>query len=168
MKSQQQFAPQRGATKLRMPQSLAQVYLHIVFSTKRRQPFFQDATFSKELYTYFAGICKKQDCYAKLIGGHIDHVHLLCSLSRQKTIANMIQELKTSSSFWIKMQRPEWKDFHWQDGYGVFSVSQSQLEKVKEYISNQSEHHRAMAFQDEFRQLLKKHGVDFDEKYVWD
>jgi len=151
-----------------MPQSLAQIYLHIVFSTKSRQPFLQDASFSEECYAYLAGICMKQDCFAKRVGGYIDHVHILCSLSRQKTVADLIRELKTSSSVWIKTQRPELKNFHWQDGYGVFSVSQSQLEKVKEYISNQNEHHRKMMFQDEFRKLLKKHGVNFDEQYIWD
>ena len=95
-------------------------------------------------------------------------MHLLCSLSRQKTVADLVRELKTSSSVWIKSQKPELQNFHWQDGYGVFSVSQSQLEKVKEYIANQREHHQTMPFQDEFRQLLKKHDVDFDERYVWD
>ena len=151
-----------------MPQSLAQIYLHIVFSTKHRQPRFHDAAFIEELYAYLAGICKKQDCFAKLVGGYVDHVHLLCSLSRRKTVADLVRELKTNSSVWIKAQKPEWTDFHWQDGYGVFSVSQSQLEKVKEYIGNQEEHHRTMPFQEEFRKLLKVHGVDFDEKYVWD
>jgi len=150
-----------------MPQSLAQIYLHIVFSTKNRQPFFHETAFSNELYAYLAGICVKQDCFAKLVGGHIDHIHLLCSLSRQKTIADLIRELKTGSSIWIKTQRPEWGNFYWQDGYGVFSVSPSQLERVKEYISNQSEHHRTITFQDEFRLLLKRHGINFDEKYVW-
>ena len=151
-----------------MPQSLAQIYLHVVFATKNRQPFFHDADFSNELYAYLAGICKKQDCFAKLIGGHIDHVHLLFSLSRRKTVADLVRELKTSSSVWIKTQKPEWGNFHWQDGYGVFSVSQSQLEIVQKYIDNQSEHHRTITFQDEFRALLKKHEVDFNEKYVWD
>ena len=124
-----------------MSQSLAQIYLHIVFSTKRRQPYFSDGAFAEKLYAYIAGICKKQDCFAKHVGGHIDHIHLLCSLSRQKTVANLVRELKTSSTVWIKSQQPEWTDFHWQDGYGVFSVSHSQLEKVKEYIINQKEHH---------------------------
>jgi len=142
--------------------------LHVVFSTKHRQPYFQDADFARELYAYIAGICKKQDCFAKLVGGYVDHIHLLCSLSRQKTIADLIRNLKTSSTTWIKTRKPEWGDFHWQAGYGVFSVSQSQLEKAKDYISNQNEHHQTMPFQDEFRKLLKAHGIDFDEEYVWD
>ena len=95
-----------------MPQSLAQIYLHIVFATKSRQPFFHDVAFANELYAYLAGICKKQDCFAKLIGGHVDHVHLLCSLSRQKTVADLVRELKTGSSVWIKTQKPEWGNFH--------------------------------------------------------
>ena len=151
-----------------MPQSLAQIYLYIVFSTKNRQPFFHDTVFSKELHAYLAGICRKQNCLAKLIGGYADHVHLLCSLSRNKTVADLIQELKTSSSVWIKKQKPEWENFHWQDGYGVFSVSSSQRMKVDEYINNQSEHHRTVPFCDELRTLLNKHGVDFDEQYVWE
>ena len=151
-----------------MPQSLAQVYLHIVFSTKNRQPCFRDTSFSCELCAYLAGVCKNQNCLAKTIGGSIDHVHLLCSLSRRKTIADLIRDMKTGSSAWIKTQKPEWRNFHRQDGYGVFSVSQSQLEKVEEYINHQNEHHQMMTFQDEFRKLLKKHGVDFDKKYVWD
>jgi REP element-mobilizing transposase RayT len=151
-----------------MPQSLAQIYLHIVFSTKHRQSYFHDVAFASELHAYLAGICKKQDCFPKHVGGHIDHVHLLCSLSRRKTVADLVRELKTGASTWIKTQRNDLRDFHWQDGYGVFSVSQSQMEKVKEYIDNQNEHHRIMTFQDEFRQLLKKHGITFDEKYVWD
>jgi REP element-mobilizing transposase RayT len=150
-----------------MPQSFAQIYLHLVFSTKNRQSFFQDTVFAKELYAYLSGICKKQDCFAKIIGGYVDHIHLLCSLSRQKTVADLVRELKTSSTVWIKTQKPEWEHFHWQDGYGVFSVSHSQLEKVKEYIANQNEHHRTTTFQDELRQLLQKHGVEFDEKYIW-
>ncbi len=151
-----------------MPQSLAQIYLHLVFSTKQRRPYFQETDFAEKLHGYIAGICEKQDCFAKLVGGHIDHIHLLCSLSRRKTIADLIRELKTSSSIWIKNERPELMDFHWQDGYGAFSVSQSQLEKVKKYIGHQNEHHRTVTFQDELRKLLKMHAVEYDEKYVWD
>ena len=151
-----------------MPQSLTQIYLHIVFSTKNRQPYFQDVAFASELYAYLAGICKKQDCFPKHVGGHVDHIHLLCSLSRRKMVADLIRELKTGSSTWIKTRRLDWQDFHWQDGYGAFSVSQSQMTKVKEYIDHQNEHHRIRTFQDEFCQLLKMHGIEFDEKYVWD
>ena len=151
-----------------MPQSLTQIYLHIVFSTKNRQPYFQDVAFTDELYAYLAGICKKQDCFPKHIGGHVDHIHLLCSLSRRKTVADLIRELKTGSSTWIKTRKLDWQNFHWQDGYGAFSVSQSQMPKVKEYIDHQNEHHRIKTFQEEFGQLLKMHSIEFDEKYVWD
>jgi len=151
-----------------MPQSLTQIYLHVVFSTKNRQPYFQDVTFADELYAYLAGICKKQDCFPKHIGGHVDHIHLLCSLSRRKTVADLIRELKTGSSTWIKTRKLDWQNFHWQDGYGAFSVSQSQMPKVKEYIDHQNEHHRIKTFQEEFGQLLKMHSIEFDEKYVWD
>ena len=151
-----------------MPQSLTQIYLHVVFSTKNRQPYFQDVAFADELYAYLAGICKKQDCFPKHVGGHVDHIHLLCSLSRRKTVADLIRELKTGSSTWIKTRKLDWQNFHWQDGYGAFSVSQSQMPKVKEYIDHQNEHHRIKTFQEEFGQLLKMHSIEFDEKYVWD
>lgn len=151
-----------------MPQSLAQIYLHIIFSTKHRRPCFSDDAFTDEMYAYLAEIRKKQDCFAKLVGGHVDHVHLPCSLSRRKAVGDLIRELKTGSSVWIKEKNRELSDFHWQDGYGVFSVSPSQLETVKKYIANQNEHHRTVTFQDEFRKLLKAHGIEFDEKYVWD
>ena len=151
-----------------MPQSLAQIYLHIVFSTKGHAPYLQDAAFSEELYAYIAGICKSLDCHAKPVGGHVDHLHILCSLSRQKTVADLIREVKTRSSRWIKERKPGFAGFHWQDGYGVFSVSQSQVEKVRVYIDNQREHHRTMTFKEEFRMWLREYGIDFDERYVWD
>ena len=151
-----------------MPQSLAQVYLHLTFSTKGWTPCFQDAAFSEEVHAYIAGICDNQDCTAKQVGGYVDHVHILCSLSRRKTIADLVQEVKTSSSIWIKKQKPKWGDFHWQNGYGVFSVSQSLVEKVKEYIANQREHHRTMTFQEEYRMWLREYGIPFDERYMWD
>jgi REP element-mobilizing transposase RayT len=151
-----------------MPQSLAQIYLHLVFSTKHRQPIFQEPDFAKKMHAYLAGICNKKDCLAKLVGGYVDHVHILCCLSRQKTVADLVRDIKTSSTVWIKHERPNLTDFHWQDGYGVFSVSQSQLEKVQTYIAQQCEHHQSVPFQDEFRKMLQKHDIEFDERYVWD
>ncbi len=151
-----------------MPQSLAQIYLHLVFSTKYRQSYFQETDLAEKMHAYLAGICNRQDCFAKLVGGYVDHIHILCCLSRQKTVADLVRDIKTSSSAWIKKEYPKMADFHWQDGYGAFSVSPSQLERVKAYIANQDEHHRTVPFQDEFRKLLQKHAVGFDERYVWD
>jgi len=121
-----------------------------------------------QLHAYIAGICNNLDCRAKIVGGHDDHVHLLCSLSRQKTISDLIREVKTRSSKWIKSQKKDWTHFHWQDGYGVFSVSQSQLKKVTEYIANQREHHRIITFREEFLMWLRKYEIPYDERYLWD
>jgi REP element-mobilizing transposase RayT len=151
-----------------MPNSFAQIYIHIVFSTKHRQPFFQDTEKIPNLYAFIAGLCNKRDCIAKQIGGDIDHVHILCSLSRTKTIADLVKEIKTISTNWIQKNLPNANNFHWQDGYGVFSVSQSQLETVQKYILSQKSHHEKQTFQNEFRTLLINYNIEFDERYIWD
>ena len=151
-----------------MPQSLSAVYLHVVFSTKSRIPFFADKALRTHLHGYLAGISRKLDCPTLLVGGVEDHVHLLARHARTISQADWIKELKRASSLWIKAQNPALRDFAWQSGYGVFSVSISQLDKVQAYIANQEEHHRKQSFQDEFRAMLKKHHIDWDEKYVWD
>jgi REP element-mobilizing transposase RayT len=101
-------------------------------------------------------------------GGVEDHVHLLCALSRTCNAAEMVKEVKRGSSMWIKTKSADLQDFAWQSGYGIFSVGFSQIESVKEYIAGQEEHHRKVSFQDEFRQLLKRYEIEFDEQYVWD
>jgi len=108
------------------------------------------------------------DSPALLVGGYEDHIHALFSLSRKWTIAAVVEEVKTSSSKWIKTKGEEFHQFHWQSGYGAFSVSQSNVGKVKNYITNQKEHHGKQSFQDEFREFLEKHGIEYDERYVWD
>ncbi|MGL6227383.1 MAG: IS200/IS605 family transposase [Thermoguttaceae bacterium] len=155
------------ATQVEMPQSLSQIFLHIIFSTKSRQCFFQDNSFENDHFGYLAGICKKQDCHAKIIGGYVDHVHILCSLSRTKTVAELVKAIKANSTIWIKEKQPSWRDFCWQQGYGVFSVSPSQVDHAVEYIKNQKLHHKEMSFQDEYRKFLNKHNVVFDENHVW-
>ncbi len=102
------------------------------------------------------------------IGGHHDHVHILCLLSRKISQAKLVEELKKSSSKWLKSLGHEFSDFFWQDGYGIFSINPTQTEAVREYIKNQATHHQAISFQDEFRAFLKKYGVEYDERYVWD
>lgn len=151
-----------------MPQSLSRVVVHLVFSTKNRTPWLRDAALHEELYKYMGGILANIECSPILIGGVEDHVHVLCNLSRKLAIMNLVEELKTEPSKWLKTKRPDLAEFHWQAGYGVFSVSQSNVEAVKSYIANQEEHHKKMSFQDEFRKLCERHGVGIDEKYVWD
>lgn len=151
-----------------MPQSLARIILHAVFSTKNRARFLKNPDFRSRLYAYMAGILQKIGCEPILINGVEDHVHCLCNLSRTLSIAELIEELKKSSSKWAKEQGPLLRDFHWQNGYGTFSVSQSNLEQVRDYIARQEEHHRKISFQDEFRALCQKHEIEFDERYVWD
>ncbi len=151
-----------------MPQSLAQLYVHIVFSTKNRTPFLKDATFCERTHAYLKGICDNQGSPTLRVGGTEDHVHILSRLSKTLDIATLIRELKRDSSKWIKEENPRLADFHWQQGYGAFSVSPSHVPALIEYITNQEEHHRRKSFQDEFRRLCKKYGVEIDERYVWD
>ena len=138
-----------------MPQSLAQVYLHIVFSTKSRKTFLQDDDLRRECHAYLAGTCKNLDSPSLKVGGTEDHVHLLCVLSREQTISDLVRDLKRESSKWIKTKSPALGSFYWQQGYGAFSVSPSHVEALRGYIANQEEHHRRETFQDEFRRLME-------------
>lgn len=151
-----------------MPQSLAKVILHTVFSTKGRAAYLTSEGIRTELYSYLATVLKSVDSPAVIIGGTADHVHVLHLFSRTRTIAEVVEEIKTASSKWIKTKGDQYRDFHWQNGYGVFSVSESKSPDVRAYIENQAEHHRKMSFQDEFRELCKRHGVTIDETYAWD
>ena len=150
-----------------MPQSLSNVLLHIVFSTKNRQPWI-DAEIEQELFSYLATICNELGCPAHKIGGADDHVHIACSLSRTVEISKLLATIKANSSRWIKSKGPRLEHFAWQNGYGAFSVGQSQLEPLRMYIAGQREHHRRESFQDEFRKLLAKYQVEYHERYVWD
>jgi putative transposase len=151
-----------------MSQSLVQIYVHIVFSTKNRVPYLKDKTFRSRTHAYLTGICKNLETPALIIGGVEDHVHLLCRLSKTLDISTFIRELKRNSSKWIKEENQQLFDFHWQNGYGAFSISPGHVEALKEYIANQEEHHHKETFQDEFRRLCQKYGVELDERYVWD
>ena len=152
-----------------MPQSLAKVAIHIVFSTKNREPHLHDSDLWKELYAYMATILRDNvDSPALLINGVDDHVHGLVLLSRKLAIMKVIEEAKTETSKWLKRQSPQLRNFAWQSGYGAFGVSESNLPKVRKYIENQEEHHQKMTFQEEFRALCKRHSIDMDERYVWD
>jgi len=151
-----------------MPQSLSAVYLHLVFSTKDRRPFLRDKTVRDALHAYMGGMSKTLDCPPLIVGGVEDHVHLLCRFARTITQAEWVKELKRISNGWLKEHGRDYADFEWQGGYADFSVSQSNLEQVKQYIASQEEHHRKTTFQDELRTLLRKHEIQFDERYVWD
>lgn len=152
-----------------MPQSLAKVTVHIVYSTKNREPWLRDPDFRTELYAYNATVLKNDvDSPTILINGIEDHIHILCQLSRKFPIMNVIKASKTETSKWIKKKDPDMKQFQWQSGYGIFSVSESNVGQVKQYIANQEEHHKMMTFQDEFREICRRHGIEIDERYVWD
>ncbi|HEY3967663.1 MAG TPA: transposase [Planctomycetaceae bacterium] len=151
-----------------MPQSLANVLLHIVFSTKNRAPFLKSKDLRESLNAYMVGTLQNIECPSLITRSVEDRLHCLCHLSRKLSIAQLIEEMKTESSIWVKKQSPSLQDFYWQSGYGAFSVSQSNVEQVKVYIANQEEHHRKITFQDEFRALLRRHKIEFDERYVWD
>jgi putative transposase len=149
-----------------MSQSLALVLVHIIFSTKNRSPFLRSTELRSEVHAYLMGTFRGLDCTGLQIGGVEDHVHILCGLSRRLSLSELVKNLKTSSSRMAKDKGH--KDFSWQTGYGAFSVSQSSKESVYSYIANQEIHHRQMDFKQEFRTILKKHGISFDERYLWD
>lgn len=151
-----------------MPQSLSRIYLHIIFSTKNRERRLIDADLRKSLHAYVAATMKQVDCVPVEIGGVEDHIHILCLFPRTRSVADVVKEAKRVSTNWLQEQSAELSGFHWQSGYGVFSVSQSNVAGVVDYIRNQEQHHRQLMFQDEYRAFLKKHAVEFDERYVWD
>jgi putative transposase len=150
-----------------MGQSLTKNYVHIIFSTKQRNPIIIDQI-QNDLFNYIGGICKGHDCNPIQVGGYYDHIHILCVLSKNIALMQLIKEIKQSSSKWIKTQHTSLINFYWQNGYGAFSVDPTKIDIIKNYISNQAEHHRKMNFQQEFLVFLKKYQVEYDEKYIWD
>jgi REP element-mobilizing transposase RayT len=161
----------KGVVQLRripMPQSLAQIYLHLIWSTKNRIPFLKDERLRGEMHAYLAGACKNLDSPPLKLGGVEDHIHVACRLSRKISISDLVRALKRESSKWIKKQDASLGSFYWQEGYGAFSISPSHVAQLQHYIADQVNHHRQEDFKEEFRRLLKKYGVEYDEKYVWD
>ena len=150
-----------------MAQSLSQLYVHIVFSTKERYPFIQ-TDIESELYAYMAGAIKHMNGIPCLINGTVDHVHILATLPRTVTLAKYIEGIKRPSSQWIKTKGEMNQKFAWQNGYGVFSVSSSRRDSVKRYIAGQKEHHRELSFKEEILEFLQKYNVQYDERYLWD
>jgi len=151
-----------------MPQSLSAVYIHLVFSTKERRPFLRDKVVRESLHAYLEAVSKQLECPPLKVGGVEDHVHLLCRFARTITQAEWVKEIKRVSNLWLKEQSRDYLDFQWQGGYADFSVSQSNLPEVSQYIAAQEQHHKKMGFQDELRALLRKHNIEWDERYVWD
>ena len=149
-----------------MPQSLARLLVHLIFSTKNRVPFLQTPELRSEVHAYLTSTLRGLDCEPVQVGGVADHVHLLFGLSRTISLADLVKNLETSST--KMMSENGHRDFSWQTGYGAFSVSESNKSSVVAYITDQELHHRKMTFQEEIRTLLKKHSVRFDERYIWD
>ncbi len=150
-----------------MPQSLVKNYIHIIYSTKNRQSLI-DKEIQNELYAYIGGICKNLECHPIIVGGHKDHVHILCLLSRKIALMKLLEETKAHSSKWMKTKGKRYANFYWQNGYGAFSINPTEIEVVRNYIINQDEHHTKKTFQEEYRMFLKKYDVEYDERYVWD
>lgn len=148
-----------------MPQSLANILIHAIWSAKERRPLIPDSV-RAGLHGFVAGILKNLESPALVINSVPDHIHILCQLSKNLAACKLVEEVKTSSSKWMKSAGiPE---FAWQNGYGVFSVSQSNVNAVREYIEGQAEHHKQRDFKDEFREFCKRYNVAIDERYVWD
>lgn len=150
-----------------MSQSLSSILIHLIFSTKNREPLISEAI-ENELHPYLASIFRRLKSPSLAIGSADDHIHCLFSLSRVIKISELVEELKADSSKWIKTKGSEFRSFYWQRGYGAFSIGQSQVPDLKRYIARQRTHHQRVTFQDEYRKFLKSYCIDYDERYVWD
>ena len=150
-----------------MPQSFVSLHVHIVFSTKNRTPMI-DADLQPRLFEYTGGILRGCDSTLIAAGGMPDHVHLLCSLGKQASIADVVRAVKSNSSKWIHATFEGQRHFAWQSGYGAFAVSWSNIEQVRHYLASQAEHHASRSFKDELRAMLRRHEIDYDERYLWD
>ncbi|MCD8041736.1 MAG: transposase [Tannerellaceae bacterium] len=150
-----------------MAQSLTQIYVHIIFHIKNTNTVIKPEHCS-ELYAYMGSVIKNNDSMPFIINGTTDHVHMLCVLSKNIALSKLIQEVKQSSSRWIKTKHTYYRGFEWQGGYGAFSVSSSMVDKTVKYIQNQTEHHKRRTFREEYILFLKEYGMDYNEKFLWD
>jgi len=150
-----------------MPQSLSYILVHLIWSTKDRHPWLESGI-RERAHAFLAGTVRRSDCEAYRVGGVADHVHLALRLSRTLSVADLVMEIKTASSKWLKAEHPVCNNFRWQQGYGAFSVGMSHKETLLRYIDKQEAHHRIRTFQEEYRELLRRYRVDYDERYVWD
>ena len=151
-----------------MPQSLSRVWLHVVFSTKQRRQFLQCSTFREQMFQMLSYYVRDTGCVSASVGGHVDHVHLLVGATRTITIAKLLEHVKTKTSHWARNVDVGDRTFRWQNGYGVFSVSQSMKEGVDQYIRHQDAHHEKQSYRDEFRRLCRRHDLECDERFAWD
>jgi len=149
-----------------MAQSLSKIYLHVIFHVKYTSPTIKEEHWER-VHNYIGGLVDTTGCHVLCVGGVENHVHVLLMFSRTETVAYVVEEMKRNSSRWIKTISPQYEDFAWQGGYGVFSVSQSQIHKVVRYIEKQKEHHRKHSFQEEYLEFLRLHDIEYDEKYVF-
>jgi putative transposase len=156
----------KGRNKLAMGQSLVKNYIHLVFSTKYRKAMIYPPH-EEELHRYIGGICNALEYPVLIVGGYTDHIHILCMLSKKIALMKLLEEVKSHSSKWMKTRSESLQNFYWQNGYGAFSVNPAEVDVVVAYISRQHRHHdKENSFQDEYRQLLKKYDLNFDERYV--
>ena len=149
-----------------MAQTLVSLLVHVIFSTKNREPFISPSL-EPELFAYIGGILKNQNSRLLDAGGTADHVHLLISQSKNVSLSSLMKDLKKDSSFWIKTKGRQFDNFHWQDGYGAFSIGHSQIAALKKYISQQKEHHRKRTFQEELMAFFDEYGMEYDVQYLW-
>jgi putative transposase len=150
---------------LAMPSTHTSLHIHIVFSTKGRVPLI-DGAWRSDLQAYIGGCLKRFDAFPQEIGGVADHVHLLIGIKPVHAIADLVKEAKRASTEWVRDSK-HIRGFGWQEGYGAFSVSKSAVLSVREYIQHQEKHHQKHTFQEEYREFLEKHGIEFDERYLW-
>ena len=150
-----------------MPQSLSQLYVHLIFSTKDRFPFLKD-DIRDRVHAYLASVLREMGAPFVVVGGVDDHVHVLFDMGRIHPAKDFVEKVKRETSKFVKTLRPNLDKFYWQRGYGIFSVSPTHRESVVEYIENQQSHHRATTFQEGYRDFLKRYGIAFDERYVWE
>ena len=150
-----------------MASTYANLLYHLVFSTKNRIPLITQ-TMQPDLYSYVGGIFRGKGGTLLEIGGMTEHVHLLTKLKPTKSISEKLNRIKANSSKWVNEEKPKMRKFGWHDRYAAFSVSESQVESLRHYIQDQENHHRRQSYQDEFRALLERHGIEFDERYLWD
>ncbi len=149
-----------------MAQTLVSLMVHVIFSTKNRETFITPEI-EPELFAYLGGILKNHESRLLDAGGTADHVHLLISQSKNVSLSSLMKDVKKDSSSWIKTKGRHFRNFHWQDGYGAFSIGRSDIPELKKYIASQKEHHRKRTFKEELIEFLEEYGIAYDERYLW-
>lgn len=148
-----------------MSQTLYKIYLHVIFHVKSTSPTIEDGDLGR-LHAYIGKVVNTTGCHVLCVGGTSNHIHALVMFSKTETVAHLIEEMKRNSSRWLKTISPKYNEFAWQGGYGAFSVSQSQVDTVINYINNQAEHHKRQSFKDEYLEFLRLYKIEYDERYV--